>query len=118
MLVQVALLAAFLYFFGFPAVARFAKKGVMVVETSKDTNGIPIPAISLAAVGQITGAAAQATAALHPARPEVVLCPVRPLPAGRLQACRAHHLLSVAWPPRSFAPCILNINLCMKAFEW
>ena len=55
LLVQVALLAAFLYFFGFPAVARFAKKGVMVVETSKDTNGIPIPAITVSAMGQISG---------------------------------------------------------------
>ena len=32
-LVQVVLLTTFLYFFGFPAVARFAKKEVMVVET-------------------------------------------------------------------------------------
>ena len=55
LLVQVSLLAAFLYFFGFPAVARFSKKGVMVVETSKDTNGIPIPAITVSAMGQISG---------------------------------------------------------------
>ena len=55
LLVQVFLLTAFLYFFGFPAVARFAKKGVMVVETSKDTSGIPIPAITVSAMGQISG---------------------------------------------------------------
>ena len=54
LVVQLILFVAFLYFFGFPAVGRFTKKGVMVVETSKDTNGIPIPAITLAAVGQIT----------------------------------------------------------------
>ena len=54
LVVQVFLLAAFLHFFGFPAVARFEKKSVMVVETAKDTNGIPFPAITLAAVDQIT----------------------------------------------------------------
>ena len=55
LLVQVLLLAAFLHFFGFPAVARFEKKGVMVVESSKDTTRrIPSPAITLAATGQIT----------------------------------------------------------------
>ena len=54
LLVQVLLLASFLYFFGFPAVARFEKKGVMIVETSKDTRRIPSPAITLAATGQIT----------------------------------------------------------------
>ena len=54
LLVQVFLLAAFLYFFGFPAVGRFSKKAVMVVETSRDTRGIPCPAITLAAAGQIT----------------------------------------------------------------
>ena len=52
-LVQVVLLTTFLYFFGFPAVARFAKKEVMVVETSKDTRGIPSPAITIALVNQI-----------------------------------------------------------------
>ena len=54
LVVQVFLLAAFLHFFGFPAVARFEKKSVMVVETAKDTDGIPFPAITVAAVGQIT----------------------------------------------------------------
>ena len=54
LIVQLCLLAAFLYFFGFPAVARFAKKGVVVVETEKDTDGIPFPAITLSAVAQIT----------------------------------------------------------------
>ena len=54
LLVQVFLLAAFLYFFGFPAVARFSKKGVMVVETFEDTRGIPSPAITLSATGQIS----------------------------------------------------------------
>ena len=52
-LVQVILLTIFLYFFGFPAVARFAKKKVMVVETTKDNRGIPSPAITIAAINQI-----------------------------------------------------------------
>ena len=54
LIVQVSLLIAFLHFFGIPAIARFAKKGVVVVETARDTDGIPIPAITLAAFGQIT----------------------------------------------------------------
>ena len=54
-MVQVLLLATFLYFFGFLAVARFERNDVIVVRTTKDTNGIPIPAITLAAVGQING---------------------------------------------------------------
>ena len=52
-LVQVVLLTTFLYFFGFPAVERFSKKEVMVVETTKDTRGIPSPAITIAVVNQI-----------------------------------------------------------------
>ena len=54
LIVQVSLLIAFLHFFGVPAIARFARKGVVVVETARDTDGIPIPAITLAAFGQIT----------------------------------------------------------------
>ena len=47
-------MTAFFYFFGVPAIERFAKKGVIVVETTKDTKGIPIPAITLAVEDQIT----------------------------------------------------------------
>ena len=54
-LVQVALLVAFLYFFGLPAFARFAKMEVMVVETTKQTNGIPVPAITISVPNQING---------------------------------------------------------------
>ena len=54
LVVQVFLLAAFLHFFGFPAVSRFEKKSVMIVESAKDTDGIPFPALTIAAVGQIT----------------------------------------------------------------
>ena len=54
-LVQVALLIAFLHFFGLPAIARFAKMDIMVVETTKQTNGIPVPAITITAPSQIKG---------------------------------------------------------------
>ena len=53
-LVQVFLFTTFVNFFGVPAVERFAKKGVMIVNSMKDTNGIPIPAITLAVENQIT----------------------------------------------------------------
>ena len=53
LLVQVVLLITFLYFFGFPAVERFSKKEVMVVESTKDTKGIPSPSITFAVVNQI-----------------------------------------------------------------
>ena len=52
-LVQIVLLTTFLYFFGFPAVARFAKKEVMVVETTKDTKGILSPEITISVDNQI-----------------------------------------------------------------
>ena len=53
LLVQILLLAVFLYFFGFPAVARFENKDVMVVQTKNETNGTPIPAVTLAVMDQI-----------------------------------------------------------------
>ena len=55
LMVKLLLLATFLYFFGFLAVTRFEKNDVIVVQRTEDTNGIPVPAITLAAVGQITG---------------------------------------------------------------
>ena len=47
MVLQIILLAIFLHFFGQPAVEKFLKKDVMVVETKKDTDGIPLPAITI-----------------------------------------------------------------------
>ena len=44
---QILLLAAFLHFFGMPAIHKYNKKEVMVLETIKDTDGIPLPALSL-----------------------------------------------------------------------
>ena len=52
--VHLALLLVFLYFFGMPAVVRFAKKEVMIVETTRQTNGIPLPAITISVPHQIT----------------------------------------------------------------
>ena len=54
-LVQVALLIAFLHFFGLPAIARFAKMNVMIVETTKQTSCIHVPAITITVPGQIYG---------------------------------------------------------------
>ena len=47
LLLQILHLATFLHFFGLPAIEKYLKRDVMVVETSKDTNGIPLPAITL-----------------------------------------------------------------------
>ena len=49
---QLILLAAFLYFFGLPAIETYGRKEVMVVEKKRDTDGIPFPAITIAALGQ------------------------------------------------------------------
>ena len=52
MVVQVVLLIVFLYFFGQPAITRFLKKEVVVVETLKQTDGIPSPAITISVPAQ------------------------------------------------------------------
>ena len=46
---QLILLAIFLFFFGLPAIETFGQKKVIVVEEKRDTNGIPCPAITIAA---------------------------------------------------------------------
>ena len=52
-LVQVTLFVTFFFLFGLPAVERFLKKDVMIVETMKDTKKIPVPAITFASSHQI-----------------------------------------------------------------
>ena len=47
LLLQILLVTTFLNFFGLPAIKKYQRKEVMVVETSKDTDGIPLPAITL-----------------------------------------------------------------------
>ena len=49
---QLILLATFLYFFGLPAIDTYLKKDVIVVEKKRDTDGIPFPAITIAAISQ------------------------------------------------------------------
>ena len=46
---QLILLTVFLYFFGIPIIETYQKKEVItVVEKSKNTHGIPLPAITIA----------------------------------------------------------------------
>ena len=47
LILQIILLAIFLHFFGLNAFAKYQKSEVMVVETSQDTDGIPLPAITI-----------------------------------------------------------------------
>ena len=44
---QILLLVTFLHFFGLPAIEKYQKKEVIVIDTTKDTEGIPLPAITL-----------------------------------------------------------------------
>ena len=49
---QLILLITFLYFFGLPAIERYRKKEVILVEKKRDTGGIPFPAVTISAGGQ------------------------------------------------------------------
>ena len=44
---QILLMGLFLVYFGLPAVKEYLKQEVMVVETKKDTSGLPAPAITV-----------------------------------------------------------------------
>ena len=44
---QVVLLATFLAFFGVPALRKYQRAEVMVVESVKDTDGIELPSITI-----------------------------------------------------------------------
>lgn len=46
---QLILLAIFLFFFGLPAIETFGQKKVIVVEEKRDSDGIPCPAVTVAA---------------------------------------------------------------------
>ena len=52
---QVLLLALFLHIFGLPAVERYLEKKVIVVTSMTKTEGIPIPAITIAINGVANG---------------------------------------------------------------
>ena len=47
LVLQIILLAIFLHFFGLPAVEKYLKRDVMLVETREDTDGISLPAITI-----------------------------------------------------------------------
>ena len=47
LILQMLLLAIFSYFFGLPAIEKYLRGEVLVVESSKDTGGIPLPAITI-----------------------------------------------------------------------
>ena len=44
---QIVLLVIFLVFFGVPAIEQYQRGEVMVIETSKDTDGIQVPSITI-----------------------------------------------------------------------
>ena len=44
---QIFLLITFLVFFGVPAIKKYQRREVMVVETSKDRDGIQLPSITI-----------------------------------------------------------------------
>ena len=48
LLLQILLLAIFHNFFGLPAIEKYHKKEVYLVNTLRNTEGIPLPAITLA----------------------------------------------------------------------
>ena len=50
---QLSLFLAFLFFFGLPAIEKYRREDIMVVEQTKFTNGIPAPAITVTVVDQI-----------------------------------------------------------------
>ena len=54
MLVQFTLFVTFFFLFGLPAIQRYMKKDVRIVETMKETKKIPVPAITFASGHQIT----------------------------------------------------------------
>ena len=52
LILQVLLLTIFLCFFGLPAIEKYEKKEVMMVDTSRETHRIPSPAITISARSQ------------------------------------------------------------------
>ena len=52
MLLQIALLVGFLYFFGAPSLLRYQEGKEMVVVMKADTGGIPAPAVTICAMNK------------------------------------------------------------------
>ena len=54
-ILQTVLFVIFISYFGLPSVEKYQKKNVMMVNSVKNTNGIPIPAISIVVLDNATG---------------------------------------------------------------
>ena len=55
LIIQLWLLGLFLHFFGMPALKRFHEKKVIVVRSVRESDGTPIPAITIAVKGKESG---------------------------------------------------------------
>ena len=53
-ILQIVLFLIFIFYFGLPSVAKYQKKNVMMVNNVINTNGIPIPAISVVVLDNAT----------------------------------------------------------------
>ena len=53
-ILQIVLFVIFIFYFGLPSVEKYQKKNVMMVDSVKNTNGIPIPAISIVVLDNAT----------------------------------------------------------------
>ena len=54
-LIQLCLLAAFLFFFGVPSVTRYLEKRVLTVTSERNDGGVPPPAITIVAFNSEDG---------------------------------------------------------------
>ena len=53
-ILQIVLFLIFIFYFGLPSVEKYQKKNVMMVNNVINTNGIPIPAISIVVLDNAT----------------------------------------------------------------
>ena len=53
-ILQIVLFVIFIFYFGLPSVEKYQKKNVMMVNSVKNTKGIPIPAISIVVLDNAT----------------------------------------------------------------
>ena len=74
LLLQILLLAIFLHFFGLPAIEKYQRREVMVVETSKDTDGIPLPAITIGQAGGSTNLRQRLDSSCYPLNASIPNC--------------------------------------------
>ena len=55
LVIQIWLLGLFLHFLGLPALTRFYEQKVVVVKSSRESDGTPIPAVTIAIRGPVSG---------------------------------------------------------------